>query len=233
MTALVLSGSIGSTTEMWEPQLPALAGFDARSRSTIRDTARRLSPPGRSRSPTSAAPSSPRSTTAASSARQLCGLSLGGAVCMWLAANAPERVDRLVLACTRAWFDGPEGWAERAAAVRAGGVEAIADAVLERWFTPAFRDRARWRAMMTSIDPEGYARCCEVLGDTDLREDVRRIEAPTLVLTGADDEAIEPEETELLVSRIPDARHVEVPGAHLPNIEHPAPFSDALVSFLG
>ncbi|HEY6054797.1 MAG TPA: alpha/beta fold hydrolase, partial [Gaiellaceae bacterium] len=162
-----------------------------------------------------------------------CGLSLGGGVSMWLAANAPDRVDRLVLACTRARFGDPQGWDDRAATVRAHGMEAIADAVLERWFTPGFPDRARWRAMMTSIDPEGYARCCEALRDADLREQIRRIEAPTLVIAGAEDPSISAEEVELLVSRIPGARLVTIEGAaHLANVEQPEAFTAALLSHL-
>ena len=232
MTALVLSGSIGSTTEMWEPQLSVLAGFDVVA----------VDHPGHGVGPVHTGPTAladlGRNVLAALDERRieranLCGLSLGGAVCMWVAANAPERVARLVLACTRASFGDPTGWDERAATVRARGMEAIVETVIDRWFTPAFTARERWRAMMASIDPEGYARCCEVLAGTDLREDVRRVEAPTLVLTGAADATISAEETELLVSRIPGARHVELPGAHLPNIEHPDAFDDALVFFLG
>lgn len=230
--ALVLSGSIGSTTEMWEPQLPALAGFDVVA----------VDHPGHGRGPVPKEPIAiadlgravlaeldRRGTERAS----FCGLSLGGAVGIWLAANAPGRVERLVLACTKPAFRDPQGWDDRAATVRAHGMEAIVDTVIERWFTPAFRARARWRAMMASIDPEGYASCCELLRDLDLRADLARIEAPTLVLVGAEDPAVEPEATELLVARIPGARLERVPGAHLPNIEHPAAFSDAVVSFLG
>lgn len=232
MSALVLSGSIGSTTEMWEPQREALAGFDVVA----------VEHPGHGGA---AVPSGPigladlgRSVVEALDARGIerasfCGLSLGGAVGMWMGAHVPERVERLVLACTRASFGDPQGWVDRAATVRARGMGAIVDTVIERWFTPAFTDRARWRAMMASIDPEGYARCCEVLRDTDLRGDLGRIAAPTLVLAGADDPSIPRAEIQELAERIPDARLVTVPGAHLPNVEHPRAFSDALLSFLG
>ena len=231
MTALVLSGSLGSTIEMWEPQREALARFDVVA----------VDHPGHGGAGVPARAIGledlGRSVVAALDERGIerasfCGLSLGGAVGMWLAVHVPERVERLVLACTRASFGDPAGWEERAATVRAHGTEAIVDTVIERWFTPAFRDRARWRAMMASIDPEGYARCCEVLRDTDLRGDLQRIEAPTLVIAGADDPSVPRDEIELLADGIPDARLVEVPGAHLANVEHPQAFSDALVSFL-
>ena len=217
---------------MWEPQLPALEGFDVIA----------LDHPGHGGAPVPAGPIDlarlGRGVLAALDERgveraSFCGLSLGGGVSMWLAANAPHRVDRLVLACTRAQFGDPQSWDDRAATVRQHGMEAIADAVLERWFTPGFPDRARWRAMMTSIDPEGYARCCEALRDADLREEIRRIEAPTLVIAGAEDPSISAEEVELLVSRIPGARLVTIEGAaHLANVEQPEAFTAALLSHL-
>lgn len=217
---------------MWEPQLPALDGLDVIA----------LDHPGHGGAPVPAGPIDlarlGRGVLAALDERgveraSFCGLSLGGGVSMWLAANAPHRVDRLVLACTRAQFGDPQSWDDRAATVRQHGMEAIADAVLERWFTPGFPDRARWRAMMTSIDPEGYARCCEALRDADLREEIRRIEAPTLVIAGAEDPSISAEEVELLVSRIPGARLVTIEGAaHLANVEQPEAFTAALLCHL-
>jgi 3-oxoadipate enol-lactonase len=233
VSAIVLSGSIGSTVAVWEPQLPALESFDIVA----------LDHPGHGSEPVPAGPIEladlGRGVLAALdehgiASASFCGLSLGGAVGMWLAANAPERIDRLVLACTKAQFGAPQGWHDRAAAVRAQGMEAIVDAVLERWFTPGFRDRGRWRAMMASIDPEGYARCCEVLAGVDLRGALERIEAPTLVLAGAEDRTVAPEDVDLLVSRIAGARLVTIRGAaHIANAEQPGAFTDAVVGFLG
>ena len=232
MSALVLSGSIGSTTETWEPQLPALAAFDLVA----------LDHPGHGSAPAPAGPIEladlGRGVLAALDERgiaraSVCGLSLGGAVGMWLAVNAPQRVDRLVLACTRAQFGEPHAWHERAATVRAHGMEAVVDTVLERWFTPGFRDRARWRAMMASVDPDGYARCCELLAGIDLRGDLGRIEAPTLVIAGAEDSTVSPEEIDQVVSGIPGARLLEIEGAaHIANVEQPRAFTDAVVGFL-
>ena len=101
-----------------------------------------------------------------------CGLSLGGAVGMWLAMYEPERIDRLALACTSARFGLRENWLARAATVREEGVEAVADAVSLLWFTPrTHREQpalvAEFREMMVSADSEGYAGCCEALGDWD------------------------------------------------------------------
>ena len=91
------------------------------------------------------------------------GLSLGGAVGIQLALDVPDRIERLVLACTSARFGEPQQWLDRASLVRREGLAAIVDAVLARWFTPSFGDVDGFREMFLSVDPEGYARCCEAL----------------------------------------------------------------------
>ena len=101
----------------------------------------------------------------------------------WLASKDPERVERLVLCCTSARFESPDDWDSRAAAVRVDGVDAIADAVLERWFTPAFRESrsevVEWGGNMLRNTPaEGYAGCCEAIRDADLRGRLGAISAP-------------------------------------------------------
>ena len=95
------------------------------------------------------------------------GLSLGGAVGIQLALDVPDRIERLVLACTSARFGEPQHWLDRASLVRREGLAAIVDAVLARWFTPSFGDVDRFREMFLSVDPEGYARCCEALAAMD------------------------------------------------------------------
>ena len=125
-------------------------------------------------------------------------------------------------------------WQERARVVRARGLEAVVDSVLERWFTPAFPDVGRYRAMFLSTDAEGYARCCDALARWDAREELAGIAAATLVVSGADDPATPPEHGELLASRIPGARHVVLPGArHLANVERADEVNRLLVEHLG
>ena len=112
-------------------------------------------------------------------------------------------------------------------------MEAVVDAVLERWFRPGFADRARWRAMMASVDPEGYARCCELLARIDLRGELARIEAPTLVIAGADDETVPREDLDELVAGIRGARLVTIENAaHIANVEQPEAFTRALLAHL-
>ena len=167
-----------------------------------------------------------------------CGLSVGGAVGIWLANEVPERVERLVLCCTAARFAPPEQWDERAETVRADGVGAIAGAVLERWFTPSFREShpevVEWAGgMLRNTPAEGYAGCCEAIRDADLRSRLGAIRAPTLVVAGADDPAAPAEEAELIRDSVPDARLVVVEqAAHLANVEQPEAVTQAVLEHL-
>jgi 3-oxoadipate enol-lactonase len=167
-----------------------------------------------------------------------CGLSLGGATAMWLAANVPARIDGLVLGCTSSRFGDPETWLDRAAIVRDKGPEAIADTVLERWFTPQFaRERpevpARFRELLVTTPREGYAGCCEALAGWDLRDGLGQIEAPTLVIAGAEDTAAPADHGRLIADRIPKARLVVLPGAaHLGNVERSGAFSSLVTEHL-
>jgi 3-oxoadipate enol-lactonase len=157
-----------------------------------------------------------------------CGLSLGGMVGMWLAAHAPERVDRLILMCTSAYMPPASAWRERAAAVlEAGSTEAVADAVVDRWLTPGFAAanpeiRADLRAMLVATSPEGYAWCCGAIERMDQRPDLHRIRAPTLVVSGRDDLATPTDHQREIAGSIPGARHEIVgPAAHVAAVEQP------------
>jgi len=161
------------------------------------------------------------------------GLSLGGAVGMQLALDAPERLDRLVLACTSSRFGSPDTWEERIALVRDKGMEAIADVVLPRWFTPAFEDVQRYRVMLVSTPPETYMRYCEILREFDLRGRLDSIDAPTLAIAGADDPTSPPEQVRGLAAEIPNASLVVLPrAAHLANVERANEFNKALIEHL-
>jgi 3-oxoadipate enol-lactonase len=154
-----------------------------------------------------------------------CGLSIGGLVGMWLASEAPERVERLVLCCTAPRFDS-DFYDARAHKVRAEGVGSIADTVLERWFTPEFRatrpETVEWAGSMLRGTPtEGYAGCCEVLRDADMRSRLGEIRAPTLVIAGAEDPAATVDQAEEIHDSIAESRLAVVEAAHLANVEQP------------
>jgi 3-oxoadipate enol-lactonase len=168
----------------------------------------------------------------------LCGLSLGGLTAQWLAIHHPERVGRLILANTAARIGTAEGWAARIAAVSAGGMAAVSEAVIGRFFSPAFRAAApvavaRYAAMLEATDPAGYRACCAALRDADLRPTVDRITAPTLIIAGGLDAATTPAQADELHAAIPASRLVQIAGAaHLSNVEAPDRFSRAVAGFL-
>jgi 3-oxoadipate enol-lactonase len=156
------------------------------------------------------------------------GLSIGGMVGIWLGANAPERIERLVLICTSAHMQPASAWRERAEVVlTAGSTEPIADAVVARWLTPGFAARhpevqAHLRTMLVASDPAGYAACCGAIERMDLRAELPRIGAPTLVISGSDDLATPVEHQRLIAGAIPGARHEIVsPAAHIAAVEQP------------
>lgn len=235
--ALALFGSLGSTTSMWEPQL---AAFASRARVV------RFDHPGHGSSPVPEVP-----VTVAGIAESalavldelgigrvaVCGLSLGGMVAMWLGANAPERVGRLVLACTGAKLGTAEAWTERAELVRREGTAAVAAGIRERWFTPAFRGSPAAQAVvdeLLAIPAEGYARGCEAVGAFDFDAELGRIGQSVLVLTAADDPLTPPDVVDTLARGIPHVALATIPhAAHLANVEQPDAFAAAVLSHLG
>jgi 3-oxoadipate enol-lactonase/4-carboxymuconolactone decarboxylase len=255
---LLLGTSLGTTGDLWAPQLPAL---------TARFRVVRWAHPGHlctaegsgartSGSTTVSRPGSPAGDAEPPSiatlgadvidlldqldapTASLAGISLGGMVALWVAAHHPERVDRLALCCTAAHLPPPEGWRERAAAVRAGGTAALLDRLLDRWFTPGFTDRrpdvaADLAAMLTATAAEGYASCCEAIAALDLRADLGTVAAPTLVLAGREDPVCPPALALELHEGIASSSLVILPGAaHLANLEQPEAFTRALVDHL-
>ena len=235
---LLLASSLGTTHEMWEPQVGMLG-----ERFRVVRCDRR----GHGRSPVVAGPTTLDDLGADLLALldrlelervSLCGLSLGGLEGMWLALNAPERLDRLALCCTAATFPPPQKWVDRAATVRAEGMAAIADGVLGGWFRPGFHEERpgvvrRFREMLVSAPVEGYAACCDALADADLTGRLPEIAAPTLVVTGTDDPTVPPATGDALAAAIPGAEHVVVQeAAHLANVEQPEAFTAALLGHL-
>ena len=236
---LVLSNSLGTTSAMWEPQLASLTDRWRVVRYEHRGH-------GGTRSP------GPGPYTLAElggdvvelldhlgvARASMCGVSLGGMVALWLAAHHPDRVDRLVLACTAAELGPAEPWEQRAAAVRASGPSALRDPLLTRWFTPGFAERSPGvvelvTGMLAAAEPEGYAGCCEAIATMDQRPDLGSVTAPTMVLAGAADPVTPPSRGLELQSGIRGASLRVLPGAsHLANLEQPAAFTEAVVEHL-
>ena len=166
-----------------------------------------------------------------------CGISMGAMTGIRLAMHHPRRFTRLALCNTAVWMPPRELWDTRINDVTKGGMQAIVDSVVERWFTAAFRDSdpdevARIRAMILATDPAGYAGCCAAIRDMDLRDRLGLIEAPTLVVIGAHDPATPPERGQYLVERIPGAQKAVLEAAHLSNVEAPDEFNRIVLGFL-
>lgn len=233
---LMLANSLGTTLEMWEPQLPALGGWRV-LRYDSRGHGRSDAPPG----PYDIARLG-RDALTLLDALQLarvgfCGLSMGGMVGQWLAAHAGNRLERLVLANTSAHIGAPEVWNQRIVTVEAQGMAAVVPGVIERWFTSAFRERApdrveRIAAMLKDTNPEGYIACCMAVRDMDQRASLSAITTPTLVIGGTHDLATPMEHSHLLADSIPGAELVELDAAHLSNVEQADAFNRHLVAFL-
>lgn len=166
----------------------------------------------------------------------LVGLSIGGMIAQAVASRRPDLVRALVLSNTATRLGTAESWQARIGAVSAGGLGSIADAVLERWFAPAFRATpalAPWRNMLIRTPAAGYAAACAALAGADLTEATRRLRLPALVIAGAEDGASPPELVRATADLIPGAAFHLIPGAgHLPCIETPAAFAALLSSFL-
>ena len=235
--ALLLSNSIGTTSALWDRQ----AGPFARAFRVVRYDTRghgRSSVPSGDYTMDQLGRDALAVLDAAGAARaHVCGISLGGITAMWLGVHAPDRIERLVLANTGARVGTFEMWQQRIAAIRANGMAPIAEATPSRWFTEGFRQRApdvvaTFTAMVAACPPDGYAGCAAAIRDTDLREHVRNIAAPTLVITGSADPATPPSDGAFLSERIPGARRVELEAAHLSNVEAADGFTAAVLDFL-
>jgi len=187
---LVLGNSLGTTGELWQPQLGPLG----RSFRLLRYEHR-----GHGGSP---APPGPYSIAGLGAdvlrlldefgikSAYYCGVSLGGMVGMWLAASAPERITALALCCTSAYLQPAQLWRDRAARVRADGMASISRQVVARWFTPGYQDAHPGTVagfvstLEREVIPEGYAGCCDAIAAMDLRPLLASVSAPTLVIAG-------------------------------------------------
>ena len=233
----VLSNSLGTSFSMWDPQIPA---FEKDFHVLRYDT--------RGHGQSSVTPGPYRIEQLARDVLHLldrltidrvhfCGLSMGGTIGMWLGTNAPERLHKLVLCNTAARIGTAEVWNARIDAVSKGGMQSIAPAVIERWFTPALRAAApetvaHTQRMIEASPPKGYAACCAALRDMDQRESISSIRVPTLVVCGAKDPATTVADGQFLADKISGARLLELPTAHLSNIEAPERFSSEVLKFL-
>ena len=234
---LVLSNSLGTNYSMWDPQIPefekhlGVLRYDTRGhgQSSVTPGPYRIEQLGRDVLHLLDRLNLDRV--------HFCGLSMGGMIGMWLGVNAPERLGKLVLCNTAARIGNAETWNARIDAVSKGGMKSVAPAIIERWFTPAFRAAAREsvalaQRMIEASPPDGYSACCAAIRDMDQRDNISSIRVPTLVISGTKDPVTTSADGQFLVDRISHARHLELPTAHLSNIEAPNQFSSQVIGFL-
>jgi 3-oxoadipate enol-lactonase len=231
--------ALGADRQMWEPQVPVLARM---RRVLLVDL------PGHGTSTASEGPFTVQQLgedildvvdSAGAEIFDLCGISLGGLISLWMAAHAPERVNTLVASNTAARIGSEEIWQARIDAVSKGGIEAISGAALERFFTAGFATarpdvHERTKATLLGTDPDAYMACCAALRDADLRELVEAIHCPTLVIGGDDDISTPPDQAEWLHEHIEGSRLAVLEGApHFANVELPDKWIGVVTGFLG
>ncbi len=235
--ALLIAHSLGSDLSQWEPQMPSL---------TRRFRVIRYDSRGHGLSEPTPGPYSVeqlgRDALAILDALKVkkahfMGLSLGGAVGMWLMINAPERIDRAILSNTNACFGHPDVWNARIKQALAEGLDAMAPGTMDRWFTRDFQERApaevdAMAARFRSTSAEAYAATAAALRDADQREAIRGVKNRVLVIVGTQDAATPPTAGGLIADHIPGARLVALEAAHLSNIEAANEFTRTIVSFL-
>lgn len=168
----------------------------------------------------------------------VCGVSVGGMIGQGLAAARPELVRGLVLCDTAHQIRPQSMWDQRIEAVRERGIEALADPILERWFSESYRvehaeELIGWRHMLVRTPVEGYIGTCAAIRDADLTEAAQSVAVPTLCVCGTEDGATPPELVRSLADLIPGGRFQLIDGAgHLPCVEAPDTLADMMMNFM-
>jgi 3-oxoadipate enol-lactonase len=224
--ALVLSNSLGTTLELWDPQAEALAEHFRLVRYDTRGHGRSQTPHGPYSIEEVGGDVVDLLDHLGIEKAHFAGVSLGGMTGMWLGIFEPLRVHKLVLLCTSPLMGPPRMWVERMAAVRAGGTQAIAAGTMERWLTESYRaahDISWLVEMFEGIEDEGYIHCCAIIARMDLTANLGQVRAPTLIIAGAQDPATPPEQHAARIHGAIAHSRLEVldPGAHLINVERP------------
>lgn len=234
---LMLSNSLGTNLNMWDPQMPELTKHFHVVRYDSRGHGQSAAPEGPYTLEQLGRDALGIMDELGFETVHWMGLSKGGMVGQWLLTHAPERIDRAILANTAAQAGSADLWNERIRAVREWGMDAVAASVIDRWFTKDFQEQdplavAKIRAMLDTTPPQGYAGCIAAIRDMDQRESIRVIDRPVLVIIGAQDPATPPEAGMLIAENIAGADLVTLEAAHLSNIEQEAAFTRAVVRFL-
>jgi 3-oxoadipate enol-lactonase len=169
----------------------------------------------------------------------LVGLSIGGLIALEFLKNSSTNVKGLVLSDTAAKIGSSDMWSERISRVKAGGIAAISDDILARWFSNHFlknkiEELQLWRSMLTRTSTLGYLGCCKAIADCDLRNEAKSISIPTLLIVGDEDGSTPVNLVKDTANMIKNSKFKIIKGAgHLPCVEKPEIFTNELVKFLG
>lgn len=235
---LMLSNSIATSLHMWDRQMPALTRHFQVLRADTRGNGASEVPAGATSLDRLGRDVLELLDALAIDRVHFLGLSLGGFVGQWLGIHAPERVDRLVLSNTSSWLGPAPRWDAAIAAVKqAPDMTARAEQFLRDWFPRAMLERGdpvvdEFRAMVRATDLQGLASLFAAVRDADLRRTIALISRPTLVIAGLHDTVTAASHGEAIAAAIPGAELRVLPSVHLPNVEHPAEFLDAVLGFL-
>jgi 3-oxoadipate enol-lactonase/4-carboxymuconolactone decarboxylase len=236
LPALVLGNSLGTDFSLWDPVLPRLMRHFRVIRFDMRGHGASDVPAGPYTMAQLAGDLAAVVQAAGLDRFHYCGVSLGGMVGLAYAQRPDHRLAKLVLSNTAVQFPA-DVWGARLQNVERGGMAAIEQAVLGRFFTPRFLALddprvAQVRETLLSIDPRGYAGCCAAIRDMRIADDLPSIRVPVLVLTGAQDLSTPPERGIEIAAAIAGAEVAALPGAHIPMVELPVQWGDAVLAFL-
>lgn len=234
---IVLSNSLGTDHGMWQAQADALAKYFFVIRYDTRGHGQSASPKGPYQLQQLGQDVIALLDFLHIEKAHFCGISMGGMIGQWLGIHAPERLKKLVVANTAAKIGTTEAWLSRAKAVKAEGLDAIADSAASRWFSPSFVKSgssaiSELVTHLRSESAEGYASCCEVLADADLRGAIHAIPNPTLIIAGQYDPVTTESDAVSMHQKIKDSKMVALPASHISNVEAEKLFTCALSDFL-
>ena len=235
---IVLSNSLGTSLEMWDSQVAALTRDYRIVRYDCRGQGNSAVPEGSYSVAQFAGDILAIMDALDIGKAHWCGLSLGGMIGQWLAANVPSRFDKVILANTTCYYCSPAFWLDRIQAVKDGGMESIAERVVSGWLTADFRQREpviaeRMKAMLLATSQDGYIQTCEALSSLDQRYLLADIKNPTLVIAGERDLSTPLKDAEFIASQIQSAKLAVLDAAHISNVEQSTAFSQAVLKFLG
>lgn len=236
LPVLLFSNSLGTTSDMWQPQVAKLCDSFHIIRYDTRGHGRSASPKGPYSLEMLGGDVLALLDYLEIERVNFCGISMGGLTGQWLGIHAPERIERLMIANTAAKVGVSSAWLSRAAQVRAEGLGTVADTAEKRWFSPdflsAYPDRVT--ALVETLrgaNQEGYASCCEALAEADLTEQIKNIRCETCIIAGELDPVTTVADAEFLHESIENSDLKTIHASHLSSIEQPKVFNAAITDF--